>query len=117
MRAKGKGEIPTSYFNLPRRTGGKDGIVKIMLEEQRKLLENERSDRNEERKIYAQQISALQDEIRAMSTQQLQTAAATRRNVSEKVSYLAQNYGKPVGPKISQPHVSKDIDLLKVIFS
>ena len=69
MRANGKGAVPTSYFNIPRRTRGKDGLVKIMLEEQRKLLENERSDRNEESKIYAQQISALQDEIRAMSTQ------------------------------------------------
>ena len=38
MRAKGKGAIPTSYFNLPRRTRRKDGIMKIMLEEQRKLL-------------------------------------------------------------------------------
>ncbi|KAL5566129.1 hypothetical protein UlMin_029293 [Ulmus minor] len=69
VRAKGKGAVPTSYLYLPRRIGGKDGIVKIMLEEQRKLLENERSDRNEEKKIYAQQISVLQDEIRAMSTQ------------------------------------------------
>ena len=89
MRAKSKGAVPTSYFNLPRRTGGKDGIVKIMLEEQRKLLENERSDQNEESKIYAQQISAFQDEIRAISTQQLQTTTATRRNVSEKASFSA----------------------------
>ena len=117
VREKGKGAVPTSYFNIPRRTGGKDGLVKIMLEEQRKLLENERRKQNEERKIYAQQISALQDEIRAMSTQQLQTTAATRRNVFEKVSYLAQNYGKPVAPNISQPHVNKDIELLKVILS
>ena len=80
-------------------------------------MENERSDQNEKRKIYAHQISALQDEIRAMSTQQLQTTAVTRRNVSEKVSYSAQNYGKLIAPKISQPHVSKGIELLKVIFS
>ena len=68
VRAKGKGAVPTSYFNIPRRTGGKDGIMKFMLEEQQKLLENEKSNRNEERKNYAQQISALQDEIMAMST-------------------------------------------------
>ena len=47
VRAKGKGAVPTSYFNIPRRSEGKDGIVKILLEEQCKILENEKSDHNE----------------------------------------------------------------------
>ena len=33
VRAKGTRVVPTSYFIIPKRTGGKDGIVKILLEE------------------------------------------------------------------------------------
>ena len=45
--------------------------------------------------MYAQQISFLQKEIRA----QLHTKATIRKNISKKVSYSAQNYGKPDAPK------------------
>ncbi|KAL5570222.1 hypothetical protein UlMin_026797 [Ulmus minor] len=48
VRALGKGAIPTTYFNIPQRST-RDDIVRILLEEQRSLLENERKDRCEKR--------------------------------------------------------------------
>ena len=52
VRALGKGVVPNSYFNIPWRST-RDDIVRILLEEQRSVLENERKDKCEERQVYA----------------------------------------------------------------
>ncbi|KAL5547333.1 hypothetical protein UlMin_007020, partial [Ulmus minor] len=89
-----KRKEPTSKLNVPRSTSD-DCIIK-MLEEQRIVMENERMERLEERKFFAQQMTMLQEEIQSLKSGNY---SIKPKHVSEKVSYSAQSSHKDEVPR------------------
>ncbi|KAL5554598.1 hypothetical protein UlMin_041999 [Ulmus minor] len=100
VRARGFGTTPTTYFNVPRRST-KDDIIKLLLENERKL-------REQERKGWEAKLAALEDEIRSLKAghSSNQNAFGTPRH-----SFSAQNYCRD---ETSKGHAVND-DIIQVI--
>ena len=88
--------MPTSFFGVPC-SSRYENIVKKMVEEQNEKLEKERKGCEEDQKVFIKQLAALQEEIASMKTGQQgcnMTSIGTKVQLSEKVSFSAQNFLK-----------------------